>query len=588
MEAAVTDTPPPEELLLRARPHEPRTFPQVERRVELASCTLFVVAAAALLALAPPATPDPWALAALLLGYAFAARIRIWCGGGSTVPTQLVLVPALFALPPSLVPPLVALALVAGLALDALRGREAPIRMAYAVGDAWHSLAPAIVFAAAGAPAAELDAAPVLAIALAAQFTADTVASLLRERYGRVIQPRELLPVLLTVCAGDLALAPVAFAAVVATDGSAASLLLLAPVVALLSALTRDRNARLVEATERVDQLRRERGRVAEASRRLGRAFGATFSREALVDLVEASAADALDCAPGDAVLELGSAEESHRPSRLELKRAADHEAARAADDLLHRALAEAPPGGGCAALREGDRHALAHVVLSPSGIPRGTLGVVRSGRRFGSAERELLAILASQAAAGLENVSLHELVRRQATTDELTGLANLRAFRARLASEVERARRHDLDLSLVLIDLDHFKRVNDAYGHLEGDRVLGAIADALSTAARADDLAARYGGEELVLLMPGSDSDGATAAAERLRTTVESLRVSVGDGDHIAMTASFGVATSCGRATNAHDLLAAADAALYAAKRAGRNCVHAAPASALMPLLHE
>lgn len=584
----MTESPPSEELLLRARPHEPRSLPRLERRVELASCGLFVVAAIALLVLASPAAPEPWAFAALLAAYALAARIRIWCGGGSTVPTELVLVPALFALPPSLVPPLVALALVAGLALDAMRGREAPIRIAYAVGDAWHSLAPAIVFAAAGAPAAELDAAPVLALALAAQFATDTVASLLRERFGRAIQPRELLPVLLTVCAGDLALAPVGFAAVVATDGSAAALLLLAPVVAFLAALTRDRNARLVEATERVDELRRERRRVAEASRRLGRAFGATFSREALVELVEASAADALDCTPGDTVLELETADEPGPSSRLELKRAADREAARDADDLLHRAIAEAPPGGGCAALHEGDRHALAHVVLSPSGIPRGTLGVVRAGRRFGSAERELLAILASQAAAGLENVSLHDLVRRQATTDELTGLANLRAFRGRLASEVERARRHDLDLSLVLIDLDHFKRVNDAYGHLEGDRVLGAIADALAGAARADDLAARYGGEELVLLMPGSDSEGAMAAAERLRAAVESLRVSVGDGGEVAMTASFGVAATSGRAAKAHDLLAAADAALYEAKRAGRNCVRAAPAHVLTPLLSE
>ncbi len=581
----MTETPPPKEFLLRV-PHEPRSMPRLERRVELISCGLFAASVALLLAIAPPSAPDPLAAACLLLAYAVAARIPIWCGAGSTVPTQLVLVPALFALPPATVPLLVGLALAAGSALDALRGREAPIRIAYAAGDAWHSLAPAIVFAAAGAPAAELDAGPVLALALAAQFAVNIGASLLRARFVRVIRPGELLPALLTVCAADLALAPLAFAAAVATDGSATALLLVAPAVAFLAALTSDRNARLVEATERVDELQRERGRVAEASRRLGRAFGATFSREALVELVEASAVDALDCAPGDAVLELGPSAGHGPPGRLELKRAADHEAARAADDLLHRALAAAPPGGGCAALHAGDRHALAHVVLSPTGDPRGALGVVRAGRRFVSAERELLAMLASQAAAGLENVSLHELVRRQATTDELTGLANLRAFRGRLASEVERARRHDADLSLVLIDLDHFKHVNDAYGHLEGDRVLRAIADALSRAARASDLAARYGGEELILLMPGSGSDGALAAAERLRTEVESLRVSVGDGDQIVMTASFGVATASGRAANAHELLAAADAALYDAKRSGRNCVRAAPANVLVPLL--
>ena len=579
------ETSPSEELLLRARTHEPRSPLRAERRLELMSGALFPAAALTLLVLAPPDSISPWAAAALLAAYALAARIEIWFGSVSSVPTQLVLVPALFALAPALVPVVASLALAAGPALGVLRRRDQPIRIASAVGDAWHALAPAAVFALAGAPDAELDAAPLLALALAAQFASIIAVSLLRERVGRGGPQRELLlRGLLARCACDLALASLAFGAVVATDGSAAALLLLAPALVFIAALSRDRNAHLVEANERVEQLQRERRRVAEASRRLGRAFGATFSREALVELVEASAADALDCAPGDVVLEL--ARTNPPRTRSALKRAADFEAARARADLLHRALAQAPPGGGCAALHDGERHALAHVVPGPNGKPRGVLAVARRGRRFGGAERELLGLLASQAAVGLENVSLHELVRRQATTDELTGLANLRAFRARLGAEVERARRHDRDLSLVLIDLDHFKRVNDAFGHLEGDRVLGAIAGALAVAARGDDFAARFGGEELALLMPGSDAAGAVAAAERLRETVESLTVTVGDGEEIAITASFGVATASGQSASSHELLAAADAALYEAKRAGRNCVRVAPASALAHLL--
>jgi len=131
--------------------------------------------------------------------------------------------------------------------------------------------------------------------------------------------------------------------------------------------------------------------------------------------------------------------------------------------------------------------------------------------------------------------------------------------------------------MSVLMIDLDHFKRVNDRWGHASGDLVLVAIAQVLREELRGADLAVRFGGEEFLAILPGTDAAGALEVAERIRSRIQNARVAVDDGE-IAMTASVGIATLRGEESGA-DLVARADAALYRAKATGRNrCVAAAP----------
>ncbi len=160
------------------------------------------------------------------------------------------------------------------------------------------------------------------------------------------------------------------------------------------------------------------------------------------------------------------------------------------------------------------------------------------------------------------------------ATRDSLTGLWNVRIFHERLIEALQLAARNGLPLSMVMLDLDHFKRVNDRYGHQAGDAVLQAVAKVLQTTSRRTDLAARYGGEEMTLILPDTDGAGALNVAEKLRQTIESEIIEFA-GEKLQITASFGVASTCAPARcSADELIAAADAAMYTAKKAGRNCV--------------
>jgi diguanylate cyclase (GGDEF)-like protein len=207
-----------------------------------------------------------------------------------------------------------------------------------------------------------------------------------------------------------------------------------------------------------------------------------------------------------------------------------------------------------------------------------GAMSIARHGKAFSREEEELIEYLAGQAVVSIENASLHEAVERQAVTDELTGLANVRAFLSILDREVERGRRFDTPLGLVMLDLDDFKHVNDSYGHQQGDEVLAQVAAVIRDVSRELDTAARYGGEELAVILPQTDSAGAELLAERMRAAVESLHVPrVGGKGTLSVTASFGVASMPESALDRGGLIAAADTALYAAKRAGKNCVERA-----------
>jgi diguanylate cyclase (GGDEF)-like protein len=164
--------------------------------------------------------------------------------------------------------------------------------------------------------------------------------------------------------------------------------------------------------------------------------------------------------------------------------------------------------------------------------------------------------------------------LRAEANRDYLTGLANRRRFRTALGQELERWRRYNVPCALVLVDIDHLKKINDKHGHSAGDRVIRHIASSLFELSRDNDTAARLGGEEFALLLAGANNEKALAAAERLRHVVSVMPVEeIG-----TVTISLGVAACPSHARTERTLYAASDAALYNAKRAGRNRTAVAP----------
>jgi diguanylate cyclase (GGDEF)-like protein len=163
------------------------------------------------------------------------------------------------------------------------------------------------------------------------------------------------------------------------------------------------------------------------------------------------------------------------------------------------------------------------------------------------------------------------------ATTDTLTGLPNRRSFFARAQTEFTRANRYDRPLSLVMIDVDHFKDVNDRYGHSAGDEALRHVSEIMKDCIRESDMVARYGGEEFVLILPETDPDGAYFIAERVRTEIEMARLQITPATELKITVSLGIACMSheNQLADIDKLLQEADDAMYLAKRGGRNCIH-------------
>jgi diguanylate cyclase (GGDEF)-like protein len=329
-------------------------------------------------------------------------------------------------------------------------------------------------------------------------------------------------------------------------------------------------NAMARQLRGRLDELESERERLQSAIRRVGESIASKADRSALLDIVVETAVDGVGAMAGRASVRQSPSDPLE--SRAEI--GDSHGLAHVLDAAEHEVLERRES----AAVQRGDAYALSHPLrqTEDSSAIVGLVSVARTDRPFTPADHDLFHYLAGQASVSIENVDLHETVQRQAVTDGLTGLFNHRRFQEVMAAEVERAKRFNQPLGLVMLDLDDFKDVNDRYGHLQGDQVLREVARVLLDTSREIDEPARYGGEEMAVVLPQTDLEGALEFAERLRDRIEKLSVPRLQGTGVVhITASVGAAALPDSAEPDKDaLVQAADSALYRAKRLGKNRV--------------
>jgi diguanylate cyclase (GGDEF)-like protein len=347
------------------------------------------------------------------------------------------------------------------------------------------------------------------------------------------------------------------------------TLAVLAAVVAFAAVGSRIAAAQLQPQLEELVQQRR---RLRESIRRTGQTLASNLDRPTLLEVALKTAVDGVHADQGRLVARTAPAEPLAEIGAIG--------AMTGLESVVREAEAAALRDGGVGEARSGDTFvasaALGHAnPLRPgakqSGRLYGLMTVGRDGHPFTDEERDLLRLLAAQATLALENVDLHHQVRRQAVTDELTGLGNYARFQELLATESEQVKRYGDPVGLVMLDLDDFKGINDTFGHQQGDAVLQAVAKVLRATSREADSPARYGGDELVVVLPRTDLEGAFTIGERVRRAVEQLDVPRLDrSGSLRVTASVGVASSDSGDSEA--LVSDADAALYAAKREGKN----------------
>ena len=365
------------------------------------------------------------------------------------------------------------------------------------------------------------------------------------------------------------------------------------------AALGREFNSMSKQLEAKIEEVERKKLELEETIRRVGAAFASGLDRQGVVELAVETAVLACEANAGRALpVEAGMFREArtgHVEDSLDSAlEAAEREAFRVRPELgpelldSGEAAVAAPPQRGAIAASADGACALAVPMRARLGAGSsaqyvGVISIARHGQAFKREEEEILEYLAGQAVVSIENADLHETVQRQAVTDELTGLSNVRELQTVLDREVERSRRFDSPLGLVMLDIDNFKRVNDDYGHQQGDEVLAAVARVVRQHSRDIDEPARYGGEELAVVLPETDGEGAAQVAERMREAIERMRVpTVGGDGYLTVTASFGVASIPGSAMDKESMVAAADGALYRAKRAGKNRVERADAVAV------
>jgi diguanylate cyclase (GGDEF)-like protein len=341
------------------------------------------------------------------------------------------------------------------------------------------------------------------------------------------------------------------------------------------AALGQEFNSMSMQLANRLDEIERERDRVRQATRRIGEAFAANLDREGLLELTLNAAMAATESDRG------WVRARGHEAEPLaEVCRVGELEGIESAIDQSERAALE---GDGGAEGRAGELF-VASVALGaivPGGPTHGLVSVGRPERRSNDDDVGLLRFLAARATLALANVNLHFDMQRQAVTDDLTGLATHGRFQDLLSEEMVEVRRYHYPVGLIMVDIDDFKSINDLYGHQQGDLVLRNVAQVLLQNSRDPDVAARYGGEEMSLILPHTDLEGTYAIAERIRRSIEAMEVPLlSGGGSLQITASVGAAAS----SDGHkdQLITAADNALYVAKRDGKNrTVRATPDTA-------
>jgi len=230
-------------------------------------------------------------------------------------------------------------------------------------------------------------------------------------------------------------------------------------------------------------------------------------------------------------------------------------------------------------------RDDISSIAMIPLVHKESVIGSLNFGSNVGSRftrehATDFLSHLGVIASFALENAVNRARLRRSGFTDVLTGWRNRRYLQVRLGEELARARRDGSNLVCLMIDIDHFKRVNDTHGHAAGDEVLCEIAQRIESEVRASDVAARYGGEEFVVLLPHTDTDSGILLAERMRCSISSVPINLRHDGPVTITASIGIASIAPNQiddelkTIGEALIARADVALYAAKASGRDQV--------------
>jgi two-component system cell cycle response regulator len=314
------------------------------------------------------------------------------------------------------------------------------------------------------------------------------------------------------------------------------------------------------------EELEAGREAVAQSAGRLGEALARTHDLDGLLQTVLDAVRDAADAEAGAAFLgEARALEERAVTTRTGTPpaRAALDGLVRLARGAVERdetSRAGEPAPGVAVPLRSGSRVLGALALIHREGAPA-----------LDTASVEAVEALAVPAGVAVGNVLEHEETRRLSVTDALTGAGNFRHLSTTLAREVERATRFGRPLSIVMLDLDHFKAVNDSHGHAFGDGVLREFARRLQDCLREVDTVARYGGEEFAVVLPETGSDGAAAVTARIVAAVRARPFTVGAASQ-AVTVSAGVASFPDHGRTASEILRAADAALYVAKAAGRD----------------
>ncbi|MDO9352577.1 MAG: sensor domain-containing diguanylate cyclase, partial [Solirubrobacteraceae bacterium] len=338
--------------------------------------------------------------------------------------------------------------------------------------------------------------------------------------------------------------------------------------VLLLAFLTRDRTLRIDQAHDRLEALRSERTRLEVAVQRIGDAFASKLDLDALLNITMRAAVEALDADAARASAHPGAGRQLVRRAKTREQPELEPAMARAEEMCARSGVMSVATVDGI--------HAVACPLREP--VADTMVGVIVLARRavdFTDRKRELLAYLCDQAGVAAGDIERHAMLHRQALTDELTGLANHRRLQELLTAGADGYHLSGDPLALILFDLDDFKKVNDTRGHQAGDHVLREASQALRSCCRSGDEAARYGGEELAIVMHAAEFKGVLAVAERARAAIEALELVDTEGRDLRVTASVGVAALGPGIRDPQALIAAADAALYEAKHAGKNCVH-------------